>query len=53
MEDFHVDFHNQWIAVNFSEYTFVGIYAHGPQKERVRIVGVKAHMAGGPGARPL
>ena len=36
MEDFHIDLHNQWISVSMTKYTYVGLYAHGPQKLRTR-----------------
>ena len=36
MEDFYIDINNQWIAIRFTDFTFIGVYAHGPQKVRTK-----------------
>lgn len=36
LKGFNIDPNNQWIAVFLTDLTFVGVYANGPQKQRIK-----------------
>lgn len=34
LKGFHIGYNNQWISAYLNSFTIVGVYAHGPQKQR-------------------